>query len=376
MSYLARGAIILLGLCLALTSSMRLLGVWGHGEMLLVSTEQQEVVMADVNTGITWLLTSQVTGSHFQLSPDGRYLTFTDGGRIVLTHIPDGTSELILTTDVSSRDPIWSPDAQRIVFIGMSDSRNQLYMMDSGGAQAALLSPIDANDFAPQWSPDGRQIAFVSLRNGYPQLYVMDVAGGGVRQLTRNRYIDYFAWSPSGDYVAYVARTDTDTEIFSVRVDDGVETNLSHSGAHDYLFDWSPDGGQIVFTSMRNRGQTQLYAVNTDGTGFRALSEGRSDYELLPLWSPDGQTLAFFCGPRLRELDICLMDREGQRQVLSDTHYNNFSPSWSPDAQQLAFLSTRAGSLDLYVTDVAQRGSARRLTVDLNLVNAAPMWVP
>ena len=54
---------------------------------------------------------------------------------------------------------------------------------------------------------------------------------------------------------------------------------------------WSPDGKQLVFTGL-DQGVSDLFTVNTDGTGLRRLTDDRHA-DLHPAWSPDGQTIAF-----------------------------------------------------------------------------------
>ena len=84
-----------------------------------------------------------------------------------------------------------------------------------------------------------------------------------------------------------------------------------------------------------------------------------------PLWmrfcaiSPDGQTIAFsYKG------DIFTVSTQGGTayQVTSNDAYDAY-PVWSPDGQSIAFASAREGSLDVYVI-AKQGGTPRRLTTD------------
>ena len=84
-----------------------------------------------------------------------------------------------------------------------------------------------------------------------------------------------------------------------------------------------------------------------------------------PLWlrfsaiSPDGRTIAFsYKG------DIFTVPTQGgnAKQLTTNASYDAY-PVWSPDGQTLAFASAREGSLDIYVMS-KEGGSPKRLTTD------------
>ena len=91
-----------------------------------------------------------------------------------------------------------------------------------------------------------------------------------------------------------------------------------------------------------------------------------------PLWlrfsaiSPDGQTIAFsYKG------DIFSVPVNGgtAKQLTTNSAYDAY-PVWSPDGQKIAFASTREGSMDVYLMD-KNGGAPKRLTT--NSVNETPM---
>ena len=84
-----------------------------------------------------------------------------------------------------------------------------------------------------------------------------------------------------------------------------------------------------------------------------------------PLWmrfcaiSPDGQTIAFSY-----QGDLFTVPTQGgtAHQVTSNAGYDAY-PVWSPDGEHIAFASAREGSLDVYLID-KDGGTPKRLTTD------------
>ena len=84
-----------------------------------------------------------------------------------------------------------------------------------------------------------------------------------------------------------------------------------------------------------------------------------------PLWmrfsaiSPDGNTIAFsYKG------DLFTVSSQGgtAHQLTSNAAYDAY-PVWSPNGQRIAFASAREGSLDVFIVD-KDGGTPKRLTTD------------
>lgn len=91
----------------------------------------------------------------------------------------------------------------------------------------------------------------------------------------------------------YVSNVDGDNDIYLIDIDTGETTNLTNNDYDDVMPAWSPDGRQIVFSSIGvDNDNLDLYVMNADGTDLRQLTdmEGR---ETLARWSPDGRQIVF-----------------------------------------------------------------------------------
>src|SRR5437868_3186771 len=89
--------------------------------------------------------------------------------------------------------------------------------------------------------------------------------------------------------------------------------------------------GKIAFTSNLD-GRTEVYTVNTDGTGVTELTDSAGAAD--PSWSPDGTSLAFGGGPD--PAGIYTMTATGQN--LHRVTDGSFMTAWSGDGSKLAFV--------------------------------------
>lgn len=136
-------------------------------------------------------------------------------------------------------------------------------------------------------SPDGQREVFVQRdANGVAQIHVRTVGSPRSQQLTsfgRDSYDP--AWSPTGEWIAFVTSNPGNDEIYRMTPDGSIVERLTNNvWEWDKHPSWSPDGKQIVFFSNRDVGRTQLWIMNADGSGQRNLLA--SEYnDLYPVWT-------------------------------------------------------------------------------------------
>ncbi len=80
-------------------------------------------------------------------------------------------------------------------------------------------------------------------------------------------------------------------------------------GSFDPSF--SPDGSKVLFADDRD-GDLEIYVVNADGTGMRALTDNDTR-DFFPSWSPDGSTIVFTSN-RDGAMALYVMDADGANQ--------------------------------------------------------------
>ena len=104
----------------------------------------------------------------------------------------------------------------------------------------------------------------------------------------------------------------------------------------------SPDGSRIVYVRhfkdiMTDRNLSNLWIVNSDGSGNRPLTTGNHVVGS-PRWSHDGSKLAFSSNLDDDKMKLYLMWMDTREMVaLTNTSQTPGGPEWSPDDRFLAF---------------------------------------
>jgi Tol biopolymer transport system component len=106
---------------------------------------------------------------------------------------------------------------------------------------------------------------------------------------------------------------------------------------------WSPDGTKIVFQGTPSARGSDLYVVNSDGTGGLTRLTDTPEFEGTPAWSPDGSKIAFSrfvppCVSTVCNFEIFVMNADGTGvERLTFDEDQDSDPSWSPDGAQIAW---------------------------------------
>jgi formylglycine-generating enzyme required for sulfatase activity len=100
-------------------------------------------------------------------------------------------------------------------------------------------------------------------------------------QVAGNRFPD---WSPDGSQIAFSSMRDGNSEIYVMDADGSNQQRLTFNDAEDWDPAWSPDGTQIAFRSRRD-GNWEIYAMNADGSNQRRLTNTSAD-DHYPAWWP------------------------------------------------------------------------------------------
>lgn len=116
----------------------------------------------------------------------------------------------------------------------------------------------------------------------------------------------------------------------------------------------------------------RLVVADSDGENSRVILESRQPL-MSPVWSPDGESLAYVSFETQRAAIYVQTLRTAERRRVSSRQGVNGAPAFSPDGRRLALtLSSRDGNLDIHILDL-QSGAIERLT-DHPAIDTEPVW--
>ncbi len=178
-----------------------------------------DVYVCDVATGEEKRLTHAARAINPSVSPDGKeiaYATEADGTMNICVVDADGNNVRRLTHFTEGEQvftPKWSPDGLSIVFGYATRDAQDVARVSVADGKFEDLIPGSDDSRNPVYSPDGRKILFVSDRTGIFNVYSYDVAAKAIQQVTN---VVGGAFMPTvnqeGD-VAYASYTSTGFKI-------------------------------------------------------------------------------------------------------------------------------------------------------------------
>ncbi|HEY47442.1 MAG TPA: hypothetical protein G4O14_11745 [Anaerolineae bacterium] len=184
--------------------------------------------------------------------------------------------------------------------------------------------------------------------------------------------------------ILFSSYRDGESEIYSMYVDGSDVSRLTNDDARLNQPVWSPDGNQIAFVRRRGVEYRGIYVMKADGSGRVRVMTNYQSLDIEPAWSPDGSKIAFTSSrdsyygsgdEKVTVLNIYMVDTITLQQMqLTDTQAWDSSPCWSPDGERIVFQSSRDGNNEIYIM-VADGSGQANLTRNA-ASDVSPAWSP
>lgn len=250
-----------------------------------------------------------------------------------VTNVPEGACQ-----------PSWAPDGTRLVFISPCKGPAETYpgaalhLINADGSGLVVLTNVPGGDFDPAWSPRGRKIAFASLRDNKLDLYILDLADNSVTPLNIVERGDNGAsqptWSPDGKWLAFTRQRYGNFQLWAINLESGEKQQLTQSGADykDYGAAWSVDGSYLLFSQRQVGGpivRARRVVVNGSTVSYANFGivspvEGLS-------FSADGYWVVFESVDEKGNRDLYrALASGGGVMRLTETPGADFDPAWRP----------------------------------------------
>jgi len=240
-------------------------------------------------SGLTQLTDMDASNYYPAFPPDGNSLLFSSNrnGAFDLYRLIFSEKMLIQITENIGNvvSPDYSPDGRRIVFANRAgEGPTSIWMVNADGLNPKLVYTGTGDIVSTAWSPDGEKIAY-AMSMGIPQeyeIFIMNTDGRNHVRISQGLQgiggsVD---WSPDGNFLLIYAGVFGAKDIFKLEVKTGNAIQLT-DGGNNAGASFSPDGLYIVFNSLRNNDQADLYIMRVDGTNQVQLTNHPE-----PDWGP------------------------------------------------------------------------------------------
>jgi Tol biopolymer transport system component len=167
-----------------------------------------------------------------------------------------------------------------------------------------------------------------------------------------------FRLSPDDTQVA-LSRVDpvnNTSDVWVVELQRAAPTRFTLNPMNDISPVWSPDGQRVAFRSDRTGGNLLFGKAFGAGSEEQALS--REDVANPSDWSPDGRYVIFHQAVAITGLDVGMADLNngGTRTFLANTVFDEYDGRVSPDGRWIAYVSEESCAPEVYAQSFPQAG--------------------
>jgi DNA-binding winged helix-turn-helix (wHTH) protein/Tol biopolymer transport system component len=307
------------------------------------------------------------------LSPDGKYLAFSDKNGLFLRVLTTGeTQHVAIADDFRTGSITWFPDGNRLLAVRGKWPGNApgLWSLSAlGGSPRKLID--DAVEGTV--SPDGSQIAFVRGDYEHEGIWLMQADGDHPHKVYGERGGSYgsIAWSPDGKrfgFFQYSYNSGNDQSDVSLEICNPATGQADVIRENPRFFpglNWTGDG-RLIFSigeAPPNRSDSNLWAQRMDARTYQPVGEAvrltsGPDSKTRVSLSSNGKRLSYIRFVASPAVYVARVEADGKTlsvlQRLGLGEQKNFPYAWTPDGKSIIFVSDRDGSRHLYKQAIDQ----------------------
>jgi eukaryotic-like serine/threonine-protein kinase len=347
---------------------------WGERGIVLLDQFTQRLAVANPEGGTPRSI--GMGGNTLGLLPGGDAVLVAGG----LTNNPDRSVIEIVSLETGQRTPLPTFGVQPrymsegfltfgrggTLFAVPFDVRSRQVMGQEIAVEHGVRMEVPAT---AQYviSADGT-LAYVPGGVGWnSQLVWVDPRGGEVPIGLPIQPYGSFRISPDGRLLAFVQGGATD-DIWILDLERGTSRRVTFQGSNSYPV-WTPDGARVVFRRVSDGGESLWWSAINEGSSEERLTANSPEDKRPYSVSPDGRLLAYASRD-----DILFLELSGTHAVhpILNTPRAENMPIFSPDGQALAYTTNESGRVEVFIRQLSGATSTQ-----ISIAGGEePVWSP
>ncbi|MEN9918304.1 MAG: hypothetical protein RL662_740, partial [Bacteroidota bacterium] len=316
--------------------------------------------------------------SGMQLSPDASKILYgvsyvsidqNKTNRELFTINIDGSDNKQITkTPKSENSAVWVKKGSKIAFLSTESGSSQIWEMNTDGTSRVQISDINGGVDGFSYSPDDTKILYIkNVKYGqrtadkYPDL---PKASGRIVEDLMYKHWDHWVEEIPHSFVADFDGEKLSNDLDIIGVDEPYECPMLPFGGIEQLA-WSPDSKTIAYTCRKKKGMeyslstnSDIYLYNLDTNETRNITEGMMGYDVNPIFSPDGKSIAWQSMERdgyesdKNRLFVMNLSTNEKVYVTEKFDYNTDFAQWDNDNQSIIIVACVEAKTELFRVNV------------------------